>query len=147
MALRRDLDAAVDAVNNAELVRRQIANLKTIIQDTELKRAADELDQKLSGAEGTLVELRSTGRGQDGVRFGSQLVQKIGYLAGGVAGGDFKPTNQHLAVQKDLEDRLKTSQARMGEVISKELAAFNDMLRRANLPSVVAQLPKRPTSQ
>ncbi len=146
-ALRRDLDAAVDAVNNAELVRHQINNLKNIIPDAELKKAADDLDQRLAGVEATLVELRSTGRGQDGVRWGAKLVQKLGYLANGVAGGDFKPTNQHLAVQKDLEDRLKASQGQMSDVLSREVAAFNDMLRRANLPTVVSQVPRRPTSQ
>jgi hypothetical protein len=146
-SIRRDLDNVVDAINGAELIRGQLANLKNIIQDAELRKAADELDQKAIAAEGTLVELRATGRGQDGVRFGAKLVQKFGYLANGLQGGDFKPTNQQLAVQKDLEDRFKTSQGQLNEVLSRDLAAFNDMLRRANLPTVVSQVPRRPTSQ
>jgi photosystem II stability/assembly factor-like uncharacterized protein len=146
-AIRRDLDDAVDAVNNAELVRGQIVNLKNLMQDTELKKAADELDQKLVAIEGTLVELRATGRGQDGVRWGSKLVQKFGYLANGLASGDFKPTNQQVAVHKDLQDRFKRSQGQLGEVIARELAAFNDMLRRANLPNIVTQPPRRTSSQ
>jgi hypothetical protein len=146
MSVRRDLDEAVDAVNGAELVRAQIVNLKNLTQDNELKRAADELDQKLIAVEGTLVELRATGRGQDGVRFGSKLVQKFGYLANGLASADFKPTNQQVAVQKDLQDRFKRAQSQLGDVFTRELAAFNDMLRRANLPSVVTQSPRRPSS-
>jgi photosystem II stability/assembly factor-like uncharacterized protein len=145
--VRRDLDATVDAINNAEMVRAQITNLKNLTQDNELRRAAEELDQKLATAEGQFVELRATGRGQDGVRFGARLVQKFGYLANGLQGGDFKPTNQQLAVQKELEERLKTSQGQLGEVINRDLGAFNDMLRRANLPTVAAQIPRRPTSQ
>src|SRR2546426_11573308 len=143
---RRDLDEAVDAVNSAELVRAQIVNLKNLTEDTELRRAADELDQKLAGVEGTLVELRATGRGQDGVRFGSKLVQKFGYLANGLASADFKPTNQQVAVQKDLQERFKRAQSQLGDVFNRELAAFNDMLRRANLPGVVTQTPRRPSS-
>ena len=118
-----------------------------MIQDAELKKAADELDQKLSTVESTLVELRATGRGQDGVRFGAKLVQKFGYLANSLQGGDFKPTNQQLAVQKDLADKLKASQGQMSDVLTRELGAFNDMLKRANLPNVVSQLPRRPSSQ
>ena len=95
--------------------------------------------------EGTLVELRSTGRGQDGVRWGAKLAQKFNYLAGGLAGGDFKPTNQQLTVQKELEDRLKASQGQMGDVLNRDLGAFNDMLRRANLPAVVQQPARKPT--
>jgi len=145
-AVRHSLDNAVDAVNTSELIRGQINNLKNMIQDTELKKAADELDQKLIAVEGQLVELRSTGHGQDGVRFGSKLVQKFGYLSNGLQSNDFKPTNQQLAVQKDLEDRLKASQSRLSEALNRELGAFNDMLRRANLPSVVSQV-RKPTSQ
>jgi hypothetical protein len=61
--------------------------------------------------------------------------------------GDFKPTNQHAAVQKDLADRLKASQGQIGDVITKEVEAFNNMLRRANLPTIVSQVGRRPSSQ
>src|SRR5439155_22342609 len=94
--LRRDVETVIDAVNNAETIRGQMRSMRNLIQDTELRRAADELEQKLMTVEGTLVELRSTGRGQDGVRWGAKRAQKFNYLAGGLAGGDFKPTNQQL---------------------------------------------------
>jgi photosystem II stability/assembly factor-like uncharacterized protein len=144
--VRRDLDAAVEAVNSSEIIRGQIDTLKNMIEDTELKKAAEELDQKLATVEGQLVELRATGHGQDGVRWGSELVQKFGYLSNGLQGGDFKPTNQQLAVQKELEDRLKASQGQLGTVLTRDLAAFNDMLRRASLPNIVSQLPRKPPS-
>jgi hypothetical protein len=118
-----------------------------MLDNAELKHAAQELDQKIAAAEGTLVELRATGRGQDGVRFGSRLVQKFGYLANGLQSGDFKPTNQQLAVHKDLQDRLKSSQGQLNDVLSRELGAFNDMLRRANMPSIVATPARRTSSQ
>jgi hypothetical protein len=146
-AVRRDLDEAVDAVNNAELVRQQLANLRNLTQDGELRKAADELEQKLVGVEGALVELRATGRGQDGVRWGSKLVQKFGYLANGLASADFKPTNQQAAVHQDLQARLKTAQGQLGDVLSRELGAFNDMLKRSNLPGILAPTPKRAGSQ
>jgi len=31
--------------------------------------------------------------------------------------------------------------------MNRDLGAFNDMLKRANLPNVVTQVPRRPTSQ
>ena len=81
------------------------------------------------------------------MRWGSKLVQKFGYLANGLASGDFKPTNQQLTVHKELQDRLRTWQGQLNEVFSRELATFNDMLRRANLPGIVTQTTRRPTSQ
>ena len=146
-SLRRELDTVVDAVNGAEMVRAQIVNLKNLTEDTELRRAADDLDQKVAAAESELVELRATGRGQDGVRWGAKLVQKLGYLANGLQSNDFKPTSQQLAVFKELQDRFKGSQERMSEVMNRELAALNDMLRRANLPNIVSQVGRRPPSQ
>jgi photosystem II stability/assembly factor-like uncharacterized protein len=141
--VRRDLDAAVDAVNSAELVRAQIYNMMKLVDDTELKQAADELDKKVITVESNLVEPRNTGRGQDGVRWGSKLVQKINYVGSGLASGDFKPTNQQLAVHKELQDRLKATQGQLGDVLNKDLAAFNDMLRRKNLPLILSQVPAR----
>ena len=59
-------------------------------------------EQKLTAIEGNLIELRSTGRGQDTVRWGAKLLGKINYLANGLASADNRPTNQQLEVQKLL---------------------------------------------
>ncbi len=147
LSVRRDLDTTVDAINNAEVIRAQINNLRNLTQDTELKKAADDVDQKIAAVEGQLVELRATGRGQDGVRFGSKLVQKFGYVANGLQSSDFKPTNQQVAVQKDLQDRLKASQGQLGDVFTRDLAALNDMLRRANMPAIVTPAARKTSSQ
>jgi len=146
-SVRRDLDAAVDAVNSAELVRFQIHNLRNLTQDRELRKPIDDLDEKVTAIEGELLELRTTGRGQDTVRFGSKLVQKINYLANSVQGGDFKPTNQQLAVQKDLEARLKKLQDQIGEVFTKDVTAFNDRMKGTSLPGIAAPPARRPGGQ
>ena len=135
-SVRRDLDAAVEAVNNAELVRGQIRNLRTLTQDRELLKPIADLDEKIIALEGQLLELRTTGRGQDGVRFGSKLVQKIAYLANGLQSADFKPTNQQLAVQKDLEAKLKTLQDQIDGVLTKDVAAFNERMKGTALPGI-----------
>jgi photosystem II stability/assembly factor-like uncharacterized protein len=141
--VRRDLDAAVDAVNNAEVVRGQIRNLRNLTRDRELLKPIDDLDEKIIAIEGQLLELRTTGRGQDGVRFGSKLVQKITYLGNGLQSADFRPTNQQLAVQKDLETRLKALQDRMADALTKDVAAFNDRMKGTALPGIAAPPARR----
>ena len=84
-----------------------------------------------------LVDLRQTGAGQDGVRFGAKLISKIGYLAGGVSGGDFKPTNQQLEVQQILRDELRGHLRTLDSLMAADLAALNEQLRTRNLPMVV----------
>ncbi len=146
-SVRRDLDAAVDAVNNAELVRGQLRSLRNLTQDRELRKPIDDLDEKVTAMESELLELRSTGHGQDGVRFGSKLVQKITYLANSLQGGDFKPTNQQLAVQKDLEGKLKTLQGQIGELLGKDVTTFNERMKGTALPGIAVPATRRPGGQ
>ena len=105
--LRRDLDEATDVINQLELVRSQIYSLARLTSDAAVKKAGDDLDRKLIDLEMNLIELRATGRGQDGVRWGSKLHGKLNYLAGGLMSNDFRPTAQQVEVQKELEDRLR----------------------------------------
>jgi hypothetical protein len=144
--LRRDLDAAADVVNTIELVRSQIYGISRLVEDANIKKAADDLDKKLIDVEGKIVELRSTGRGQDGVRWGSKLIGKLGYLGNGLAGGDFKPTNQQGDVQKVLEQLLKTYQAQTDALLNRDLSGVNELLRGAKAPTIMLpQAPRRST--
>ena len=139
--LRRDAETTATMVNQIELIRSQLQNLPRIIEagrEADVRKAAVDLEQKLIAIEGALVELRLTGRGQDGVRWGSKLLGKINYLANGLASADNQPTSQQLEVQKLLEERMAASGGQLDALMGKELAAFNDLLRRRSLPTIVA---------
>jgi photosystem II stability/assembly factor-like uncharacterized protein len=142
--LRRDLDAAADMVDQIEVVRSQLQALPRLVEgDAEIRRAAGELEQKFIDLEMNLVDLRLTGRGQDGVRWGAKLVSKLGYLANGLMSGDFRPTDQQREVQQILEERLRVHQQGLEALVGRDLAAFNELLRRRNLPAVLARVPAR----
>ncbi len=136
--LRKDLNSAADMVNRIELVRSQIEDLSRIIDDSEIKKAGNALNQKLIDLEMNLIELRLTG-GQDGVRYGSKLVSKINYLANGLASSDFRPTSQQQEVQKVLEERLRDALSGLESLLSKDVAGFNDLLRGKNVANIIAQ--------
>jgi len=141
MELRDDMDQATDMINQIELLRSQIYALSDLTDDATVAAAGDELDQRLIAVESSLVELRMTGRGQDGVRWGSRLQSKLGYLANGLASGDFRPTDQQIEVQAELEDELRDSLRDLDGLLSQELSAFNDMLGQNNLPIIVVRPP------
>jgi photosystem II stability/assembly factor-like uncharacterized protein len=138
--LRKDLNSAADAVNQMEIVRSQLDGLARVIDDAAIKKAGEELNQKLIDLEMNLIDLRLTG-GQDGVRYGSKLISKINYLANGLASGDFKPTSQQIEVQKVLEGRLRDTLGQVESLLSKELGGFNDTLRKKNVPNIIAKMP------
>jgi len=138
--LRKDLNNAADTVNQIEIVRSQIEALARIIDDAAIKKTGEDLNQKLIDLEMNLIDLRLTG-GQDGTRYGSKLISKINYLANGLASGDFRPTAQQTEVQKVLEERLRNTLSQRDGLLSKELGGFNDMLRKKNVPNIIAKTP------
>jgi len=135
-ALREELNTAATAVHRIESARVQLEALPRLTTDSAARRGAAAMNQKLIDLEMHLVELRMTGQGQDAVRYGSKLISKIGYLANGMASGDFKPTNQHLEVQQLLTEQLRTHVRALDGLMASDLAALNEQLRAKNLPII-----------
>jgi hypothetical protein len=129
--LRRDMDRAADLVNVLERARSQIDALAGVIGDETVKKAAGELHQKLTAAEGNLVDLEPR------AGLGSRLARKFSYLANELAGSDFKPTDQQLEVQKLLEERLANCQRDIDALRQRDVAAFNELLRQHHVPHIV----------
>jgi photosystem II stability/assembly factor-like uncharacterized protein len=138
--LRTGMNTAVDAVNQLEYVRAQVQTIMRSTPEGELRRAASELNDKLTDLEMNLYELRLTG-GQDGVRYAAKLLPRFGYLANGISGSDFRPTDQHMETSKLLQDRLKGHLSEIGAAMEKDVAVFNDMLRRQQAGQVVTKTP------
>jgi hypothetical protein len=136
--LQRDLNAAVGLVNRIEIMRSQIESTARVVADAAIKKAGAELNQKLTGLEMTLIDLRLTGA-QDSIRYGAQLVSRFGYLANGLAGADFGPTDQQAEVQALLAGRVRARAADLDALAAKDLAAFNDLLRARGVAPIVAK--------
>ena len=59
------------------------------------------------------------------------------YLASQLASADFKPTDQQLAVQKLLEERLASFQRQFDALRARDLPALNELLRQRNVPHII----------
>ncbi len=136
--LRRDLNTAVGVLNRVESIRSQLESFGRVADDASIRKAAADLNGKFIDFEMTLIDLRITG-GQDGVRYPARLISRFGYLAGGVSTADFRPTDQQAEVQRLLAERLRSSVARFDELVGRDLAAFNSMLRSRNVPNIVVR--------
>jgi len=145
-ALRDEMNNLAESVNQIESIRAQLTALeKQLGTDDEskaIRKAADDLGDKLVAAEGKVIQLKATGRGQDDVRYLPMLMQKISYLASAVAeSSDFPPTTQQSEVQQELKKDGDESQQEMQQVVAKDVAAFNSMLRDKNIPNIVVKTP------
>jgi hypothetical protein len=86
-----------------------------------------------------LIQRRLTGRGQDGTRWPAQLVSKLTYLANGIASDDFKPTDADNEVYALLKERLRGSRGQLDEVMSKDVAAFNALLKQKGVGAALSR--------
>ena len=137
--LRKDLESAGDIVNQIESMRAQLDSLKGVLRGNgDVKTAADALDKKLTDIEDELIQRKYSGQGQDTTRFPARLIGKIGYLAGGVNGGDYPPNTQQKEVQGMFEAQLSNLRKRLDDVGATDLANFNRMLRDKNIGNVIA---------
>jgi photosystem II stability/assembly factor-like uncharacterized protein len=136
--LRKDLESAAEMVNQIEIIRTQLGNLKPLLRGADLVRLADELEKKLTDIEDNLIQRKFTGQGQDTVRFPPKLISKLNYLASGVGSGDFPPNTQQQEVHALFKSQLTSLRKQLDETLSQDLGSFNRMLRERNIPNVIA---------
>jgi hypothetical protein len=142
LAMRNDLNTAADAVHRIESARVQLEGVIKVVDDAQVKSAATQLQQKLVELEMNLVDLRQTGQGQDGVRFAAKLISKLNYLANGVAGSDFKPTDPQGEVRQILAEEVRANVNALEALLAKDLAAFNEMLKGRGIPNILVKAAK-----
>ena len=131
--VREDVVAAGEAVHRVEALRVQLETMARFAEDEALADAIAELDDKLAELQGTLVDLRQTGQGQDAVRFEARLLSKLGYLTNALSIADFPPTDQELEVKGILNEAVRAHLAAVEAVIAEDVAALNEMLRGRGL--------------
>jgi photosystem II stability/assembly factor-like uncharacterized protein len=135
-----DLDSSVTMINALENVRGQLAALKaTVGSDStrkDLSTATDSLDLKLRVVERKLFQTRTTGRGQDALRWPSRIAEQLQYLAGEIDGSDYAPTESQRQVAQLLRDQLGAVRAEY-ERVMQDVTAFNSMLQQRKVPNVI----------
>jgi photosystem II stability/assembly factor-like uncharacterized protein len=140
-AVKSDLETGAEAVHRIEALRVQLAMLGRFTTDDEVRAAAADLGARLVELEMNLVDLRLTGQGQDGIRFEAKHLQKLGYLAGGLSGADFRPTDQQLEVRGIHHRQLRQQVEALDSLLDQDLANLNAMLRTKGLGIVGGGAP------
>lgn len=138
--LRSDLETAATMVNRIEAIRSQLYSLRSLLSGADaaaINPASEDLDKKLIELEDQLIQRRLTGQGQDTVRWPPRLLTKMNYLANGLAGSDFAPTTQQKDVHALFKQQLANHKARLNELVTRDLNAFNKLLRDRGIQNIV----------
>jgi photosystem II stability/assembly factor-like uncharacterized protein len=150
-SLTDQMNNLADAVNQIELIRAQLSVLEAELGSDQnaaaIRTAAGQLNTKLVDVEEQIIQLKATGQGQDTVRWTPGLASKIGYLATEVEGSDNQPTTQQVAVGDELKERAGTDRQRLRNLLGKEVADFNILLRQRNVPNIVTTVAEGPESR
>jgi photosystem II stability/assembly factor-like uncharacterized protein len=142
LAMQATANTTTDMLHSIEAVRSQIVTMNAVSSTpADVRTAGDSLDRKFIGVEQTIVDLRLTGHGQDEVRWPVQLGGQISYLAGGIGASDFAPTSQQRGVNDVLVKQMRDTRRALEQLMSKDLQAFNAMLRAKGLKTIDVSLP------
>jgi photosystem II stability/assembly factor-like uncharacterized protein len=135
----RDLVSSTnEAINQLRSVRSQVeewAKRADAGDDPDgVRKAADELKEKLTSVEGELTQL-DAGAAQPGE---SRIREKLLSLSTMIDESDARPTQGAEDVFKLLGEQLEAQRSRLAQVISEDLKAFTDLVSRANVPPVAS---------
>ena len=140
-AVMLDVNDAVESINTVQGVRAQLATLRDLLKDdaksADLRAATDSMEKKFIAQEEYLRQLRSTGRGQDQLRWPMRITEQLIYLGTGLDGADQPPTKQQQEVSGLLHEQLVAVKGRIDALLKKELEAFNERLRQRKVQPVV----------
>jgi hypothetical protein len=70
-----------------------------------------------------------------------KLTSKFSYLASEVQTSDHQPTSQAREADAFLEAQLKLVKSEYAELLARDLAALNDLLRKRGLPPILTVQP------
>ncbi len=135
--IQGSLDRANRMIDSLQVRRKGLGDVRGSLSaatNRDLLAGADSLEQKLIAVEGRLHQLRTTGRGQDGVRWPVMLAGQLVYLAGTIAGSDDPPTTQARAAFRHLDDQVTAVRQEYLRVMQ-EVEAYQARLRARNIIS------------
>ncbi|MGQ0703991.1 MAG: VPS10 domain-containing protein [Gemmatimonadales bacterium] len=135
--IQKSLVNAVGMIDTMQLHRARLAEVRSTLSapaNRDLASAADSLEQKIIAVEDKIHQLKTTGRGQDGVRWPVKLAGQLVYVAGTAAGSDEPPTTQARAAFHHLDDQVQAVRREYQRVMA-EAEAYQARLRARNIIS------------
>jgi photosystem II stability/assembly factor-like uncharacterized protein len=130
--IQADANRAAMMVTRIESVRRQVLDTRDVLTEQgghdDIIASATALNESLIAVEEGLFQMRATGTGQDGVRYPSRLIERLGYLFNTTSIADFHPTDQQGEVLTVLKERLVRIAEALEAVLNDDLEEFNRLL-------------------
>jgi len=121
-----------DLNNQLQALEKRLGSVK------ESKAVADncaELRKRIRAIEEELIQVNATAQ-EDEANYPTKLNSKLGYLSGVTDSADTAPTRAELEVFAELDKQLQAELNKWREVLSKDLPALNDSMRKQDIAVV-----------
>jgi photosystem II stability/assembly factor-like uncharacterized protein len=122
----RDVRGQIDALS------KRVREQQNMMPVTDAGKA---LNGKLRTIEETLYQTKNRSS-QDPLNFPIRLNNKLAALGSVVDSADAEPTSQSYVIYEDLVTRIDVELRNLRQVLDKDLAAFNRMVKEQNVPAV-----------
>jgi hypothetical protein len=140
LTVRDKLSEVHDAVNQIRDLRRQVEGWTSrgasLPAGAELAAGSRALLDQLAAIEQELIEPRAKADG-DRLHYPTRLNVKISSLPSAVSSADFAPTRQAREVFDVLAAQADVVLARWRAILTGEVATFNALVRRLDVPAVI----------
>lgn len=139
IAVRDKLTETHKAVKNIRAVREQLnAYAKRLdkTRDKDLSEHIEGIQKQLTAIEEALYQTKNRS-GQDPLNFPIRLNNKLADLVNVVGTGNFRPTEQAIAVKNDITAKIDAELAKLKNIFDSELPQLNQAVRAKNLDAVV----------
>ena len=138
MQIRNKLSDVHDIVLRSRSLREQVDGWVKRLEETgnpDLSAEAARVSEKLSAAEGNLVEARTKGYA-DSFNYPPKVNSKLASMQGSVSFGDTRPPEQQYEVFNHLSALADQHIATLQEVLDTDLAALNQKIIDAKVPAI-----------
>ncbi|WP_456426628.1 VPS10 domain-containing protein [Rhodocaloribacter sp.] len=142
MEIRDKLSETHRAIKKIRDVRSQTKAITSRLGDyegaDEIREAAKALNEKLTAIEEALYQTKNQSR-QDPLNFPIRLNNKLAAVASTASVGDYRPTDQAVAVKEELTAAIDAELAKLDTILETDLPAFNDLVREKAIPAVIVK--------
>ncbi len=137
MKIHQRVNQANETINRIRDLRKQIKDLSGRLSHDakagEVVRAAEEFDKKMTPVEEELIQVKSKAS-EDDLNYPVKLSEQLLSLGGAVESADAAPTTQAYQVFEKLARREDEQLAKWQDLVSKDLVALNDLMRKQDIP-------------
>lgn len=138
LGIRDSLDHVVAIINDIEVLRSQLAMLKSTATYTDVAKPAEALNKKLLAVEGQLVDVKLTGAGEDPFRNPMRLYGRLSALLEQVGNqsADYLPTDQHRQVFGIMNADVKAQVDAFAKLNMQDVPALNRVLKAKGMADI-----------